>query len=275
MANHSDRPSMPSNDTSPAGVTWTGLADRVRAFTREFRLEIAFSFETSDPRAIAEQLGNLALRYIAQAPPNEAGQAARVAVQYAELARQGRRFAGTAVLTGGPRDPHARDDYHHGFGVLVHQAVKRVGLLLAEEEAFQVWSERLRREKHSLKLGTVEDAGEATALLCEHFSAIAEAEIRREFAFAPTASPPAPAAPTFADQLVAARTAKRMSTPELAADAKVNERTIRHYEAGERVPRHWNVIKALEKALATTFQLPERRAPRRRTKRSAKARKSP
>jgi hypothetical protein len=173
---------MPGNDTPSAGVTWKELAARARTF----RLEIAFRFETTDPRAIAEQLGDLAFSAIAHATPDEAGRIAQEAVHYAELAYQGRLFVGTAVLDGGPpRARHARDDYRHAFRVLVHQAIKLAGFVLREEEeAFQVWSERLRREQHSLKLGTIEDAGEATALLCEHFSAIAGADVRREFSFA-------------------------------------------------------------------------------------------
>jgi hypothetical protein len=173
---------MLSSDTPSAGVTWTELAARARTF----RLEITFLFETTDPRAIAEQLSDLVFRAIAHATPDEAGRAAQAAVHYAELARQGRRFVGTAVLAGGPpRDRHARDDYHHAFRVLVHQAIRLAGFLLAEDDAFQVWSEHLRRKNLLLKLGTIEDAGEATALLCLHFSAIADADVRREFA--PTA----------------------------------------------------------------------------------------
>jgi ribosome-binding protein aMBF1 (putative translation factor) len=58
---------------------------------------------------------------------------------------------------------------------------------------------------------------------------------------------------SFAKQLKAAMTARRMSTGDLAAATQINERSIRFYRAG-RVPSRPDVVAQLERALAITFR---------------------
>jgi hypothetical protein len=178
MSKHGDRP--PSSETA-----WKALAGTVRGFIQEFglqkretedaRLQITFLFDTTDPRAIAEQLSAVA---------DDTGEAARQAAHYTELAREGRRFVGTAELTGGPHVQRLRQDCYHRFRKIVQQIVEQAGFRVLPEDAFQGVSERLRWEPDLFKVTTIEDAGAAVEWLCIHFADRSDAEIRDELAFA-------------------------------------------------------------------------------------------
>lgn len=171
-----------SPDPDPA-EQWDTMAKSFQSETTHPRLQIAFQFDTSDPRTIAEELEALAT-WALDARANEAFEWARRAEHFGELARRRLGFVGTAMLLEGPRDPIAKRNAHQQFRVRVHRAVKLAGLVMDEEMAFQVWSECLRRRKYSLKLGTIEDATEASRLLCLHFAASSPADIQSELAFA-------------------------------------------------------------------------------------------
>jgi hypothetical protein len=171
---------------------WKERAAEVRAFIEEYglrqgetedaRLQIAFLFDTTDPRSIAEQLSSVA---------DETCQAARRAAHYTKLACQGCQFVGTAELTGGPRVERLRNDCYRRFRQLVQEIVEQAGFPVSEEDAFQGLSERLRRERDLFRATTIEDTGAAVLWLCNHFALLSDAEIRDELAFAFVPAPEA------------------------------------------------------------------------------------